>query len=36
MLECKRVEKGFYVTRDSPQISSVMSDGAKIIRVMRD
>ena len=32
----KRVAKGFYVTRDSPQISSVMRDGAQISRVMRD
>ena len=30
------VAKGFYVTRDDPQISSVMRDGAKISRVMRD
>ena len=27
---------GFCVTRDGPQISSVMRDGAKISRVMRD
>ena len=32
----KRVAKGFYVTRDSPQSSSVMRDGAQISRVMRD
>ena len=31
-----RVAKGFCVTRDGPQISSVTRDGAKISRVMRD
>ena len=32
----KRVAKGFCVTRDGPQITSVTRDGAKISRVMRD